>query len=230
MSIDLFAVARGAIESRSAWSYPLAGLFGLLSSVGPCAVTRYAAIASSSARSASPVRTVGAFVAGIVAVYAMLGLISSLLGAIETLSSYLCAAAAALYVAWGIRTAWRLDRQHSHEHELTTGVAARLVRGGESSTASIFVMGAASSLIISPCCAPVLGLTVAVAAAAHDPLWAASVLSVFALGHAAPLLAYGAGGAYIFRVGRANPALSHALAVVFAALLLGVGLSYAAQI
>jgi cytochrome c biogenesis protein CcdA len=251
--MDVFAVAQQALVTRSPIAYPLAGLFGVVSSLGPCAVTRYAAVAQASSTARRPMQTVAVFVAGLVVMYGLFGVLTSMLGFVQFLGAYLFLIGGVVFVAWGLRTAWvglngdhascAVDHDHEHDIRKAPGALTALTapvrafrarvdaRYGESSLVGVFLLGVASACMISPCCAPFLGLTITVTASAHDPLFGASILSVFALGHAVPLVLYGIGGAYVARVARAGGgALASAVSVTLAALMIGVGISYLLQV
>lgn len=225
--MDLYAAAHALVSARSPAAYPLALVFGVVSSLGPCAVTRYTAIARSSAVASRPWRAIGVFVAGIVVMYALFGAASAILAFTQALAAVLYGAMALVFVIWGVRMALNV---HDHAGEACETVPAPARPSTTSSTLGIFVLGVASACTISPCCAPFLGLTVAVAAQSHDPIFGAAVLSIFAVGHAVPLLGYGAAGSYLMSLGERTPLLRDVVAIAFSALMIGTGITYALQV
>jgi cytochrome c-type biogenesis protein len=86
----------------------------------------------------------------------------------------------------------------------------------------VFSLGAASALVVSPCCTPVVAAVIGMTAGSADPAARAMLLGAFTLGHAAPLFLAGALGALCDRPLRAWNA-SPAPAVVSGALMLALG-------
>jgi cytochrome c biogenesis protein CcdA len=63
--------------------------------------------------------------------------------------------------------------------------------GAYRSLGAVYLLGASSALVVSPCCTPVVAGIVAVAAATGKPVVGCALLIAYALGHAVPLIAAG---------------------------------------
>ncbi|MFN2529636.1 MAG: cytochrome c biogenesis protein CcdA, partial [Candidatus Baltobacteraceae bacterium] len=82
-------------------------------------------------------------------------------------------------------------------------------------------MGGSFAFVISPCCTPLVVAILAYCSQIHNAFYAAGLLSVFALGHALPIVALASGAGLISRVlQRLN--LEEALQVVGGALMLAL--------
>lgn len=195
--------------------WPLVALAGMATSIGPCVAPRYVAIATILDGERRALRLV-AFIAGVVVVYAVLGLGAGLLGVVTQHASFIDALLAVVLASTGLVT---LLRSPACEHERpATRVRTRHLSG-------IFTLGAASGLVVSPCCTPMIAAVAAFPALDVSPLTRAAMLAVFALGHTSPMLATGlTGAAFAQRVQRwtAGPATS----VISGSLLIALGAYY----
>jgi thioredoxin:protein disulfide reductase len=182
ISISVDAVAHGNIAR-----IPLVMLAGLITSAGPCVAPRYIALAGVLTGPRRAI-TVGVFIAGMLLSYAALGFGAGLL---QTLAGYAAAIYLMLAVTLGIAGLATLVRepQCAHACDEHAGQARRV--------SAVFTLGAASALVVSPCCTPVVAAVIGLSAFDASPLSRALLLAAFALGHAAPLLFLGAGGSLI---------------------------------
>ena len=217
--IDPTAGAITAIMHGDGARFPLVALAGAVTSIGPCVAPRYIALASI-AHGPRRTRTVLAFVAGIVTVYVALGFGAGLLTAVMQNASAIDIVLAVALGAGGLVTLLRRSQchVHEHEHEHEGDVPPRRLGG-------IFSLGAASALVISPCCTPIVAAVVAFPSLDPTPWLRAALLGAFALGHAAPLLVLGSAGAAFARPLRRWNA-SPAPAVVSGTLMLALGAYY----
>jgi cytochrome c-type biogenesis protein len=210
--IDPIAVSVDAVTRPEVHRLPLVFLAGALTSVGPCAAPRYVALAALLGTGRARWMTTAVFVAGILAAYAALGYGLGLLAALSARVGALDAVLAAALAGAGIVTLLREPQARGH--------ACRPVR-----TSAVFLLGAGSAAVISPCCSPVIAAVAGMAAFDRDPLASAAVLATFALGHCAPLGAIGSGGAFAARA-FARPQAAFAVRTVGGALLVGLGAYY----
>lgn len=178
---DLNAATFTAIQNGSVWAFALLFAAGVLSSIGPCAAPRILALSALILRSHHPLRITAAFLCGTLGVYAVLGVVAG--GVIARLS----AASTLLYVALalgalggGIATIASARWHECH----TDGPIAK----ENGSIGMAFAAGAGFSLMVSPCCTPILGVVLALSAFTASPLTVALMLVVFGIGHASTLL------------------------------------------
>ena len=211
--IDPLALGIDAIVRGDATRVPLVAAAGLATSVGPCVAPRYIAVAALLGERRRTL-TIAAFVAGLTTAYATLGFAAGLLAQVTGHTSALDAALAAALAAGGLAT---LLRRSQCTHAPQPRTPQRL--------SGIFCLGAASALVVSPCCTPVVAALIGLEGGAADPLARAALLTAFALGHAAPLVAAGSLGALCARPLRAWTA-SPAPAVVSGTLMLALGAYY----
>lgn len=147
-------------------------LAGLGSSVGPCIAPRYVLLAAYLAHGRRQSR-VAAFVVGCVGGYLVYACAGALISSIGVGTHVVYAILAVALVASGVRTLIAT-------HECAAPQKPALPIG------AAFIGGLFSSIVFSPCCAPIafgLGLQ----AAQHDFAAAASLLLAFGLGHTLPL-------------------------------------------
>jgi len=196
---------------------------GMLTSFGPCVAPRYIAVTAIANASRRPVITIGAFVAGLVAAYVFLGFAAGLLGQLWSLSSLIDVALAASLVAGGIITLIRA-RPAAHATCSHDGINAKPLSDG--SAGGTFLIGAATALVISPCCTPIVAAIVATSSAIGKPALGAGLLALFALGHAVPLLFSGVFGSFVMRR-FAVLTVSQAPSIVAGTLMLALGCYYA---
>lgn len=147
---------------------------GLGSSVGPCIAPRYVLLAAYLAHGRQPSR-VAAFVIGCIGGYLVYACAGALVAAVGLGTHVIYGLLAVALLACGIRTLIA-----THECEATPKPALPI--------GAAFIGGLSSSVVLSPCCAPIafgLGLQ----AAQHGSAMAASLLLAFGLGHTLPLAA-----------------------------------------
>lgn len=212
--IDPLPGAIAAVMHGDAARLPLLVLAGAVTSIGPCVAPRYVALATVLT---GPRRglTIGAFVLGVMTVYAALGLGAGMLGIVTSNAAMLDAVLALVLVSAGIITLLRSPRCEQHA---PVAMQPRRLSG-------VFSLGAGSALVVSPCCAPVVAAVAAFPALDVSPVSRAVLLGAFALGHAAPIVVLGAAGsvcAQRLRRWNAGPAP----AVVSGTLMLALGAFY----
>lgn len=197
---DPLAAGVEAIARGNATFLPLVVFAGMVTSLGPCVAPRYIAIAALVGEGRRSL-TIAAFVAGIVTAYTALGFGAGLLTEITGHASALYVVLALALACGGVATLLRGSGcARSHHDDPKMKQASR--------PSAAFSLGAASALVVSPCCTPVVAAVVGMAADAN-PLSRAALLGAFALGHAAPLFAFGSLGsvcARTFRRWNASPA------------------------
>jgi thioredoxin:protein disulfide reductase len=226
--IDLLGESLRAVGTRSALAYPLVLSAGVVTSVGPCAAPRYVAVAALAQATRAPWKIVAAFAAGLVAAYVALGALASAvgtagsaLGSLWSASSYVYGALATALLAGGVFTLIRAsDPATSRPCEHGTASSR-----GAASAGGVFLLGASSVLVVSPCCTPVVagiaGLTLATGRAFNG----VALLAVFACGHAVPVAFAGALGDRFASVLR-RLAASQAPAIVSGALMIALAAYY----
>jgi cytochrome c biogenesis protein CcdA len=184
---DPTPLAVAAIVHGDAGRFPIVALAGVVTSIGPCVAPRYVALASV-LDAPHRLLTLIAFVGGIIAAYTALGFGAGLLAVVVQHASGLDVILAMALVAGGLVTLLRNPRCAHH----TPVFAARPPR-----LTGIFCLGAASALVISPCCTPVIAAVVAFPSADPSPLSKAALLGAFAIGHALPLVVLGVAGSVV---------------------------------
>ncbi|MGZ3499202.1 MAG: cytochrome c biogenesis CcdA family protein [Vulcanimicrobiaceae bacterium] len=216
---DPVAIGMRAIAAHAAVAPAFVLLCGLASSLGPCVASRFVAVAGLAANldRRSALGTAVAFVAGLTAAYTCFGVAFSLLGRLASLSHAIYWCVAAALCVGGVATIWREKPACSHAGER---------RGVSPSLGGAFLLGAACAFVVSPCCTPLLVGILAYTSEAGDPLYGALLLGLFAVGHAAPVIAAGLGasaaGSFLKRY-----AMTQAAAVVAGALMLALAGYYA---
>jgi thiol:disulfide interchange protein DsbD len=158
---------------------PLAFGAGIATSLGPCIAPRYLALAAiiGSRRPLLPIVT---FAAGVVLGTIVLGSGAAAIALVVAHTAVIDAIVAVGLIACGIVTlvrepdACRHDPHHAHAH-----------------ISGAFALGVASTLVISPCCGPIIAAVAASGAADGDPRTTAAALAAFALGHVAPIVPIG---------------------------------------
>ncbi len=182
--IDPLAASIDGIVRHNYAIVPIIFLAGLVTSIGPCVAPRYLALASLVSRR-GVILTVAAFTAGIVTAYVVLGLGAGFVAALLAHTRIVDVVMAVVLVGFGMYTLLREPHECDDEHAIP---APRRASGA-------FTLGAASALVISPCCTPVIAAIAGLSAFDRDPWFAAIALAAFAVGHAAPLTVAGALGA-----------------------------------
>jgi cytochrome c biogenesis protein CcdA len=212
---DPLPAAVAAVLHGDAARVPIVALAGAVSSIGPCAAPRYVALATLLTEERRGL-TIGAFVAGLMTAYAALGFGAGLLVLVTRSAAVLDAVLAAVLVAGGLVTLLRAPAcDHTH------GPAACKPRR----LSGVFSLGAASALVVSPCCTPMIAAVAAFPGIDASPFVRAAMLGVFALGHALPIVLLGAAGTLVatrLRRWTAGPAP----AVVSGSLMLALGAYY----
>lgn len=169
----------------------LALLFGVLSSAGPCFVTRLVVV-SNLARSTrrSTFVVLGTFLLGLFAVYVTFAFVADVVFAVlAEFQTFILLGLGIAFAVAGVVTLVRWHPDHHHDHVLCEGSQTHAPSGA--TLASVAAIGAASALNISPCCAPWLIMAVTLTSSQHNPVYGAALLLVFSIGHAASLLIYG---------------------------------------
>jgi cytochrome c biogenesis protein CcdA len=211
--IDPVSLSVDAVAHGDAARLPLVAFAGVVTSVGPCVAPRYIAIAAVLGNGRRTL-TIAAFVAGMLTAYGALAFGAGLLGAVAGGASALYAVLAVALVVGGLVTLVR-SPACDHAHHARPKAAPHRLSG-------VFSLGAASALVVSPCCTPVVAAVIGMTAGSADAPARAMLLGAFALGHAAPLFLAGSLGALCDRPLRAWNA-SPAPAVVSGALMLALG-------
>jgi cytochrome c-type biogenesis protein len=220
--IDPIAAAMEAVTSGSPAALGLVFLAGVVSSIGPCVAPRYVAIAAIANGNRRPFLPTLAFVAGLIGAFMALGYVAGLLGTLWYWSSTIDAVLAVGLIGGGCIALVRAEAHHNTQHSCA-GSSARPAR--HRSLGAIFLLGAASAFVISPCCTPVVMTVAATLTAIGKPLAGVVLLASFAAGHALPLFFAGSVGTLVRRIVPLRvPA--QAPAIVGAVLMLALGIYY----
>ncbi len=198
--IDPIGASLAAIANHTYAAVPIAVAAGTLTSVGPCVAPRYLALAVLIG-DRRPLVPVAAFVAGVVVAYVALGFGSRLVMLLVANVAFADVVLAVTLIVIGIRTL-------VYEPHLCSQSEAEQLRMRPSGA---FTLGAASALVVSPCCTPMVVAFAGLGALDRDPVIVAVYLAAFAIGHAAPLAlagAFGAASADRLRVASATAAPS----------------------
>jgi thiol:disulfide interchange protein DsbD len=217
--IDAVSAGLHAVATRSPLAYPLVFAAGGVTSIGPCAVPRYVALAALMNGSRRPWRVVAAFAAGLVGAYVVVGAAAGAVGALWSASRVVYAALAVVLAVAGIVTLLRGGAPHGHQSVDARGAGAGRSLGGT------FLLGASSVFVVSPCCTPVVAGIAGLTTASGHTADGIALLIAFACGHAVPIAAAGALGSPVTRALR-HVAASHAPAVVAGTLLLALAAYY----
>jgi cytochrome c biogenesis protein CcdA len=214
--IDVLGEALRAASMRSAAAYPLLVVAGGAGAIGPCSAPRALALVALTHGAARPGRAIAAFAAGVVAAYVV---IASAAGAVASLwgtSRVAYAALAAALAAAGVATLVRARGTGcAHAPEPLRAVSV----GGT------FLAGAASALVVSPCCTPAVALLAALTMTSGRALDGTALVAAFACGHALPLAAVALAGDRVAGVLRRTAAVQ-APAIVAGTILLALGAFY----
>ncbi len=221
--IDPVAASMLALTSRSPAAFGLVFAGGLLSSVGPCIAPRYVAIAAIAGRDRRPIVPTAAFVGGLIAAFLALGFAGGLLGTLGSASSTIDVMLAIALLAAGCHALVRAE-PHSHAADCCRPVDPK--SGERQSIGAVFLLGAASALVVSPCCTPMIATVVATSTAAGEPLVGAALVASFGVGHALPLFFTGQIGAVVARCAP-RAMREQGPAIVSAVLMLALGIYYA---
>jgi cytochrome c-type biogenesis protein len=212
-----------ALTSRSPAAFGLVFLAGVVTSVGPCIAPRYIAIAAISNGDRRPILATIAFVLGLIGAFMALGFGAGLLGTLWSLSGPIDIALAVGLVGGGCVTLVRAVPAHAANAACAHG--SRVIAGRQRSLGAIFLLGAASAFVISPCCTPIVAAVVATSTAIGKPLVGVGLLFCYAAGHALPLFFAGSISTVVRRI--VPPQISaQAPAIVGAVLMLALGIYY----
>lgn len=152
---------------------PLVFLAGVTASAGPCLAPRFVAAAGCAALDPKHAgRIVAAYLAGLIFGYAGLGYAIGLLANLVQLSPWTHALLAASFTLAAIAGLMRADAAQCAPH----------AQHG-TSLGAIFLIGASSAFVLSPCCTPFVSAIGAYGAATGTPTSTALLLSIYALGH-----------------------------------------------
>ncbi|MGR3983695.1 MAG: protein-disulfide reductase DsbD family protein, partial [Gammaproteobacteria bacterium] len=212
----LLAYSRGLL--------PAAFLAGLLLSLTPCVLPMLPILSGViAAQGARVTRRRGgllalAYVLGGTAAYAAAGAIAGASG--EQLQAYFqnawaigLLAAVLLLMALSMFGLFTLEMPAA----IRTAVHARTA-GLRGALPAVFVLGAASAVIVGACVSPVLIAFLGVAVAAGDAWLGAQLMTAMALGMGVPLLAFGIGaGHWLPRAGKWSVAVNRAFGVMLVA-------------
>jgi cytochrome c biogenesis protein CcdA len=220
--IDATAMSINAVTSHSQLAFASVFAAGVLTSFGPCVAPRYLAVTALANASSRPALTIGAFLVGLTGAYVVLGFAAGLLGSLWSISSAIDLVLAASLLLGGAFTLVRAraPQAHSactHVHENAP------FKGSFGGTA---LVGAATALVISPCCAPIIVAIVATSSAVGTPAAGAALLAAFAVGHAVPLFFSGVAGSFVMKR-FARFTVSQAPAIIAGTLMLALGCYYA---
>jgi cytochrome c-type biogenesis protein len=220
--IDPVTAAVLAVASPSPAAIGWVFLAGAVTSIGPCIAPRYIAITAIANAGRRPLIPTTAFVLGLMGAYAALGFFTGLLGSLWSLSSAIYGGLALGLIAGGCVTLMRAVEPEPNGH-MCAGGAANMPR----SVGAIFLLGAASAFVVSPCCTPIVAAVVATSTSIGKPLVGTLLLLAYAAGHALPLFFAGRIGAGIGRI-IPRGITAQAPAIVGAVLMLALGLYYGA--
>ena len=201
--MDATAAATLALTAPSPAAVGLLFVAGTITSVGPCVAPRYVAIAAIVNGYPRPIVPTVAFVGGLVSAFMALGFGAGVVGNLGNSSSLVYALLALGLIAAGCVTLVRAVPQRcaagcdaGHHH------AAAQKTAQHRSLGAVYLLGATSALVVSPCCTPVLGAIVATSTAIGKPVAGMLLLASFALGHALPLFFAGSVASGLRRVVR----------------------------
>lgn len=194
------------------FTFGLAAIVGMTTSIGPCVAPRYIAVVSSTAGRplGDRMRMLAVFIAGVVLGYWLIATIASLAARALSLSPMLYWALAITLIGSGLIAIQRVDSCDHRDESAPTSF------GG------LFLLGIGGSLVVSPCCTPMLAALGVMSASA--PLDATLSIVAFSLGHLAPLIV-AALAAGAFR--RLPAAYASATSVVTGGLTVALGCYYA---
>ncbi|MFN2461194.1 MAG: cytochrome c biogenesis protein CcdA [Candidatus Velthaea sp.] len=186
--IDPLNLVNAAIDSDGPQTALLMFGAGAATSAGPCVAARYVLLSALTNASARRERTTGAFIGGLVAAYVAL---ASGAGALTRFSAGTGALNLALALLLSCAGVYAIVAGAAHSAHVEDRCRRKSYGRACDSVGAAFVLGAASSITISPCCAPVIAAVIAVAASAGRALHAAWLLGWFAAGHALILVCCG---------------------------------------
>lgn len=164
-------------------------VLGMLSAAGPCAIPRYVLFAAHMASGVNAAVAV-AFLLGCAASYLTLGFAGASIAVLATASHVTYVLLAIALLAGGAYTLLCAPSGRTCCSPSSTASRASL--------GSAFLSGAGSSIVVSPCCAP-LAMALGAQAAQHEPTLAATLVLAFGAGHMFPIAIFAATGARVLR-------------------------------
>lgn len=187
--------AAGVATSLSPCVYPMipvtAGIIGSLSASDP------------EARRRRPVLLTLAYVVGLAAVYALLGVVAGLTG---TLFGTVSASPWAAIVVANFFLLFALMTLDAVPFALPPSLVAAANRWGHGRHAGgALLLGAASGLVVAPCSAPAMAAVLTWVGTTRSPGLGFVYLLAFSLGMSAVLVAVGISGALLARLPRSGP-------------------------
>jgi cytochrome c-type biogenesis protein len=188
MTADPLATGLGAAATGSPAAFGWIFVAGVITSIGPCVAPRFIAVAALANGARRPWPALAAYISGIIAAYVALGFAAGAVGLLFAWSAHIDALLAVALGAGGLVTIARATPARSCDHGAARQPAAP---GG---IGAAFLLGIASTAVISPCCTPLVAAIASLASTTRHPLASAALLAVFALGHAAALIAAAATG------------------------------------
>jgi thiol:disulfide interchange protein DsbD len=163
----------------------------------------------------------------LVCAYVALGLAAGALNALWTASAAIYTVLAATLAASGIVTLARAGHgAHAHD-DVRRNARAAADAGRNVSLGGVFLLGASSALVVSPCCTPVVAAIAGLTMTSGHSVTGTSLLAAFACGHVLPVVAAGALGTRLSAALR-HAAASQSPAVVAGSLMLALAAYYGA--
>ncbi len=164
--IDPIAVTATALATQGAAPVGIVFLAGLFTSIGPCIAPRYVAVVALAQGTKHPTVSTAAFVLGLVSAFLVLGSVAGALGAVWSWSR-----STDLLLAGGLFVGGCLSLIRARPSAPgATGCEHDARPGAYRSLGAVYLLGASSALVVSPCCTPVVAGIVAVAAATGKPV------------------------------------------------------------
>ena len=185
--IDPLAASTFAVTSPSPAALGTLFIAGALTSAGPCVAPRYVALAAIAGGYRHPIVPTLVFVAGLLGAFMALGFGAGLLGAMWSFSPLLYALLAAGLVVGGCVTLARAVAQPAGHAACAADCGGSSAAAGQRSLGAVFMLGTASTLVVSPCCTPVIAGVIGASTAIGKPVLGIILLASFALGHVLPL-------------------------------------------
>lgn len=147
---------------------------GVATSLGPCLVPRYFALAVQIGNGANGI-SIGTFLGGCVVGYIAFAAGAAIVAVVQASSHVVYAVAAVILGTTGVRTLL-LARSTTHRH----------IQGKSNSLGARFFGGVCCSMFGAPCCMPI-ALALGIQSSAYDPAFGATTLAAFGAGQALPL-------------------------------------------
>jgi cytochrome c-type biogenesis protein len=224
--IDPLTASTFALTSPSPIAVGTIFIAGALTSAGPCIAPRYVALAAIAGGYRHPIVPTLVFVAGLLGAFMALGFGAGLLGAMWSFSPLLYALLAAGLVAGGCITLARAAAQPAGHAECSAACPESRTAAGQRSLGGVFLLGMASTLVVSPCCTPVIASVIGASTAIGKPVFGMILLASFALGHMLPLFFAGSVSS-IFALALRWRLPEQAPRIVSGSLMLALGAYYA---